>query len=79
MLALKRIRLQCRLRQVDVWAGTGISVGRLSAAERGRTQLTEPETTLLVSYLREKLKAIQDSESHVTNQSGLNTGGNSNG
>ncbi len=56
------MRLICGLRQIDVWAGTGIPVSKLSAAEQGRIQLTAPEKALLVSYLTEKWKAIQDSE-----------------
>jgi hypothetical protein len=56
------MRLLCGLRQIDVWAGTGIPVGELSAAEQGRAQLAESEFALLVSYLHEKWKAIQESE-----------------
>jgi hypothetical protein len=59
---LKRMRLLCSLRQIDVWAATGIPVGKLSLAEQGRVQLSKPEETLLISFLRAKWNAIQQLE-----------------
>ena len=35
MSDLKRMRLLCGLRQLDVWAGTGVPIYRISLAERG--------------------------------------------
>jgi len=60
---LKRMRLLCGLRQIDVWAGTGIPVGKISLAEQARVRLSEPEEKLLVSFLRRKWDAIQAAES----------------
>ena len=62
MLNLKRIRLVCGLRQIDVWAATGIPVGKLSQAEQGRIPLSEPEQALLVSFLHKRWKAIREAE-----------------
>jgi hypothetical protein len=62
MFNLKHMRLLCELRQIDVWAGTGIPVGKLSLAEQGRIQLSKPEEMLLISFLRAKWNAIQQLE-----------------
>lgn len=58
MTDLKRARLVCGLRQIDVWAGTGIPIGRLSQAERGRDGLSEPERRLLLTFLQNYWKSI---------------------
>jgi hypothetical protein len=63
MMDLRLVRLACRLRLVDVWAGTGISTARLSAFERGRAKLSESEERLLISYLRDRWTTLQSSAS----------------
>ena len=62
MTDLKRMRLLCGLRQLDVWAGTGIPVYRISLAERGAIQLNESETKLAYRFLRERWAALQAAE-----------------
>ena len=61
------IRLACRLRLVDVWAGTGISTAKLSAFERGRAVLSESEQRLLIAYLRGRWAALQALNDHSEN------------
>lgn len=61
MTDLKRMRLVCELRQIDVWAGTGIPLYRISQAERGALQLTECEDRLLRSFLRERWQLLERS------------------
>ncbi len=62
MTDLKRMRLLCGLRQLDVWAATGIPVNKLSRAERGRVRLSESERRLLIGFLRERWEALPDVE-----------------
>jgi hypothetical protein len=60
MTDLKRLRLICGLRQLDVWAATGIPIQRLSQAERGRYDLlSDPERKLLQSFLRQQLEDVK--------------------
>lgn len=59
MSDLKRMRLLCGLRQIDVWAGTGIPLYRISLAEREGIQLTECEERLLRTFLQERWAAIE--------------------
>ena len=60
MTDLKRLRLICGLRQIDVWAGTGIPIQKLSQAERGRYDLlSDPERKLLQSFLRKQLEQVE--------------------
>ncbi len=59
MTDLKRMRLLCGLRQIDLWAATGIPIQRLSLAERGLLELTEGERRLLVSFLRDRWESTQ--------------------
>jgi hypothetical protein len=65
MLSAKRMRLLCGLRQIDVWAGTGISLGRLSQAETGRISLTDSEMAGLVSFLRKQWELCQQAEKEI--------------
>ena len=62
MKDIKRMRLVCGLRQIDTWAGTGISPNRLSAAERGLIQLSESEEKLLRKFLRQRWESLQELE-----------------
>lgn len=62
MLNAKRMRLVCGLRQIDVWAGTGITPARLSKAENGKIELEVPERAALESYLRKRWAIRQESE-----------------
>jgi len=54
--------LLCGLRQIDLWASTGISVHRIAGAERGQTELTEGERNLLLSFLRERWTSLEETE-----------------
>lgn len=56
------MRLVCGLRQIDVWAATGIPVNRLSLAERGCIRLSESEEKLLVRYFIERWRALRQNE-----------------
>jgi hypothetical protein len=62
MTDLKRMRLLCGLRQIDVWASTGIPLYRIAGAERGRVQLSKSEQTLLEGFLRERWESLQEIE-----------------
>jgi hypothetical protein len=53
------MRLLCGLRQLDVWAGTGVPVYKLSLAERRTIRLTEPEEKLVRRFLCERWAALQ--------------------
>lgn len=53
------MRLLCGLRQIDVWAGTGIPLYRISLAERGGIQLTDCEERLLRIFLQERWATIE--------------------
>lgn len=68
MSDLKRMRLLCGLRQLDVWAGTGVPVYRISLAERGGLRLTESEEKLIVAYLRERWTALRQADVHRDTQ-----------
>jgi hypothetical protein len=59
MTDLRRMRVLCGLRQIDVWAGTGIPLYRLSLAERRGVRLSEPEEKLLRRFLSERWAALQ--------------------
>lgn len=54
MLELKRFRLACLLRQIDVSQSTGIAVSRLSLAERGLIRLADAEQRLVIGFLRRR-------------------------
>jgi hypothetical protein len=62
MTDLKRMRLLCGLRQIDVWANTGVPLYRISLAERGAVQLSESEEKLIRMFLREKWATLQVAE-----------------
>jgi hypothetical protein len=47
---------------MDVTAGTGIPVSKLSAAERGQRALTDPEECLLHNFLKTQLEQFRQSE-----------------
>jgi hypothetical protein len=53
------MRLLCGLRQIDVWAGTGIPLYKLSLAERRAVRLSDPEEKLLRRFLCERWAALQ--------------------
>jgi transcriptional regulator with XRE-family HTH domain len=59
---LRRIRHFCALRQIDVSSATGISVARLSAAENGRTKLSQSEQRAVEEFLKARLRVVTDSE-----------------
>ena len=59
---LKRMRLLCGLRQIDVAFCTGVSVSALAAAEHGRKPLNRTEHGLVVAYLRTRWQFLQDLE-----------------
>jgi len=51
MTDMKRMRLDCGLRQIDVFVGTGIPIRTLSLAERGLMKLTRAEHAHIMSFL----------------------------
>jgi transcriptional regulator with XRE-family HTH domain len=60
---LRKMRLLCGLRQVDVAYCTGVSVSALAAAEHGRRPLNHVEHSLVVCFLNERwqiLKRIEE-------------------
>ena len=59
-LELKRFRLACLLSQEDVSNETGIPLRRLSLAERGLAQLSEPEKRLLRELFRRRMALLDD-------------------
>src|SRR6516164_11559194 len=62
---LKRMRLLCGLRQLDVSFCTGVPVSALGAAEQGRKPLNNTELALVVSFLNRRwqtLRAIEQME-----------------
>jgi len=60
MTTIGRVRRFLGLRQIDVEIATGIPVKRLSAAERGVLRLNHLEESLVSSYLRDRLRIVQD-------------------
>lgn len=59
------MRLLCDLRQLDVWAGTGVPLYRISLAERGESRLNATEEKLVLGFLRERWAALQQVESDL--------------
>jgi hypothetical protein len=62
MTDLKRMRLLCGLRQIDVWGSTGIPLYRIAGAERGQLRLSEKEHKLLATFLHERWESLQEIE-----------------
>jgi len=60
---LKRMRLVCGLRQIDVSFCTGVSVSALAAAEQGRKPLNYTEHALVVGFLDDRWRMLQELES----------------
>lgn len=54
MLEMKRLRLACLLRQIDVSQATGIAVSRLSSAERGLIRLADAEQRMVMGLLQRR-------------------------
>jgi transcriptional regulator with XRE-family HTH domain len=59
---LKRMRLVCGLRQLDVSFCTGVSVSALAAAEQGRKPLNYTEHALVVAFLDARWRMLQELE-----------------
>jgi predicted transcriptional regulator len=64
MLMLRRMRAVLNLRQIDVWAGCGVTPGRLSKAENGKLRLNQTEMTALRVFLTKQWEMCQQSEQH---------------
>jgi hypothetical protein len=62
MLHYRQARKFLDLRLMDVTNGTGISVSKLAAAERGQRALTAPEECLLHNFLKTQLEPLRQSE-----------------
>lgn len=60
MAPIGQLRRFLGLRQIDVEIATGVSVKRLSAAERGRLELSDAEKMLVVTYLNDRLRVARD-------------------
>ena len=59
---LKRMRLLCGLRQLDVSFCTGVSVSALAGAEQGRKPLNYTEHALVVSFLNARWQMLETAE-----------------
>jgi transcriptional regulator with XRE-family HTH domain len=57
-----RIRRYLGLTQRDVSVGTGVPVGRISAAENGKLRLSNVETKLLKSFLDRQMGKLLNAE-----------------
>jgi hypothetical protein len=66
MRDLKRMRLLCNLRQIDLSISTGVPVYRISGAETGRFQLSSLEETALRNFLVERWQWIEETERRTT-------------
>ena len=55
---LKRMRLLCNLRQIDLSVSTGVPVYRISGAETGRLELSDLERRTLFPFLVERWESI---------------------
>jgi predicted transcriptional regulator len=62
MRDLKRMRLLCGLRQMDLSGATGVSTYKISAAETGRLSLSELEERALRGFLVERWESIVELE-----------------
>jgi hypothetical protein len=56
---LRKMRLLCGLRQIDVAYCAGVSVSALAAAERGQKPLSRVESSLVVWFLNERWQALK--------------------
>jgi hypothetical protein len=63
MKNLKRMRLLCGLRQIDLSTATGIALYKISSAETGRLQLSVPDSDVLRDFLLGRWRSIQGLES----------------
>jgi len=63
MQDLKRMRLLCNLRQIDLSVTTGIPIYRIGGAETGRLQLSDLEERALRNFLVERWRSIEELES----------------
>lgn len=61
MSEYRRIRRYLELSQRDVSLGTSIPIGRIAAAEQGRTRLTRPEERALREFLENRLRILHRS------------------
>jgi hypothetical protein len=73
MLTLIRLRRSLFLRQIDVENATGISVHRLSAAERGPVTLSEAEYRIVAEFLQDRLKSHTQLTFEINKSAGLNS------
>lgn len=63
MKNLKRMRLLCGLRQIDLSLATGIALYKISNAETGRLRLSQSEADILRDFLFGRWSSIQKLES----------------
>lgn len=66
MTDLKRMRLICGLRQLDVYVATGITPSRISLAERGSIALSQSEEWALRSFLNTRWSDLQALEGNLS-------------
>jgi hypothetical protein len=59
---LRKMRLLCGLRQIEVAFCTGVSVSALAAAESGRKPLTGIEQSIVVSFLKDHWQLLELAE-----------------
>lgn len=71
MKDLKRMRLLCGLRQIDLSMGTGITLHKISGAEQGRTCLSATEENVLRNFLSARWRSIEVLESSPASSDGV--------
>jgi transcriptional regulator with XRE-family HTH domain len=64
---IRRFRRFVEARQVDVSRATGISLQRLSDAERGLASLDAGEIAAIEDFLKARARAISDSTERIRN------------
>jgi hypothetical protein len=64
---LKKMRLLCGLRQIEVAVCTGVSVSALAAAEQGRRPLSDVERSIVVSFLEDRWRVLELAEKGYRN------------
>jgi transcriptional regulator with XRE-family HTH domain len=57
--SLKRMRLICGLRQIDLAIATGIALYKISSAETGRSHLSKSDADALSNFLHARWRSIQ--------------------
>jgi predicted transcriptional regulator len=70
---LRKMRLLCGLRQIEVAVCTGVSVFALAEAEHGRRPLNDIEHSIVVSFLRDRWRLLELAEKDYQNAASPDT------